>query len=106
MNAEKFDVVIVRRRQCRLGVTGLGPARGLSVGKIEARDLGGTCPNRGCTPKKVLVAAGQALHDIERAAQHRCGRRAAAGSYCARKRYHQGHTGRASRAPWLAARSR
>ena len=25
---------------------------------IESRDLGGTCPNRGCTPKKILVAAG------------------------------------------------
>jgi glutathione reductase (NADPH) len=37
---------------------------------IESRDLGGTCPNRGCTPKKVLVAAGHALHEIERAAVH------------------------------------
>ena len=37
---------------------------------IEARDLGGTCPNRGCTPKKVLVAAGHALHEIERAGVH------------------------------------
>jgi glutathione reductase (NADPH) len=37
---------------------------------IESRDLGGTCPNRGCTPKKVLVAAGQALHDIERTSVH------------------------------------
>jgi glutathione reductase (NADPH) len=25
-----------------------------------------TCPNRGCTPKKVLVAASHALHEIER----------------------------------------
>src|ERR1700753_2845205 len=38
---------------------------------IEARDLGGTCPNRGCTPKKVLVAAGHALHEIERAGIHK-----------------------------------
>src|SRR6266567_3404539 len=37
---------------------------------IESHDLGGTCPNRGCTPKKVLVAAGHALHEIERAAVH------------------------------------
>ena len=37
---------------------------------IESRDLGGTCPNRGCTPKKILVAAGHALHEIERAAVH------------------------------------
>ena len=37
---------------------------------IEPRELGGTCPNRGCTPKKILVAAGQALHDIDRASVH------------------------------------
>src|SRR5664279_2946768 len=42
----------------------------MSVAMIESHDLGGTCPNRGCTPKKVLVAAGQALHEIERAAIH------------------------------------
>lgn len=32
--------------------------------------MGGTCPNRGCTPKKVLVAAAHALHEIERARHH------------------------------------
>jgi glutathione reductase (NADPH) len=37
---------------------------------IEADLLGGTCPNRGCTPKKVLVAPGRALHEIERAVVH------------------------------------
>ena len=42
----------------------------MSVAMIEADLLGGTCPNRGCTPKKVLVAAGHALHAIERAAVH------------------------------------
>ena len=45
-------------------------AAGLSVVMVESRDLGGTCPNRGCTPKKVLVAAGHALHEIERARLH------------------------------------
>ena len=37
---------------------------------VEERDLGGTCPNRGCTPKKVLVAAGHALHEINQAHVH------------------------------------
>ena len=54
------------------GNAGIGaavPARaaGLSVGMVERRDMGGTCPNRGCTPKKVLVAAAHALHEIEQA---------------------------------------
>src|SRR5215510_888433 len=59
MRAEKYDVVI-------LG----GGTAGMSVAVIEPRELGGTCPNRGCTPKKVLVAAGHALHEIERARVH------------------------------------
>ncbi len=37
---------------------------------VEGRDMGGTCPNRGCTPKKVLVAAAHALHEIEQANVH------------------------------------
>jgi len=71
MSEEKFDVVIIGGGNAGIGVTGPVRRAGLSVAMIEAHDLGGTCPNRGCTPKKVLVAAGQALHDIERAAQHR-----------------------------------
>src|SRR6516164_9518084 len=70
MSAETFDVVIIGGGNAGIGVTGATRRAGLKVAMIEARDLGGTCPNRGCTPKKVLVAAGQALHDIERAAQH------------------------------------
>ena len=34
---------------------------------VESRDLNGTCQNRACTPKNVLVAAGHALREIERA---------------------------------------
>ena len=71
MSAEKFDVVIIGGGNAGIEVTSPVRRAGLSVAMIESRDLGGTCPNRGCTPKKVLVAAGQALHDIERAAQHR-----------------------------------
>src|SRR5690242_7616040 len=70
MSAEHYDVLIVGGGNAGMGVTVPTRAAGLSIAMIESRDLGGTCPNRGCTPKKVLVAAGQALHDIERAAQH------------------------------------
>ncbi len=70
MSIEKFDVVIIGGGNAGIGVTGPVRRAGLSVAMIEARDLGGTCPNRGCTPKKVLVAAGHALHEIERAAVH------------------------------------
>lgn len=70
MTEEKFDVVILGGGNAGIGVTGATRAAGMSVAMIEARELGGTCPNRGCTPKKVLVAAGHALHEIERAAIH------------------------------------
>lgn len=67
---EKYDVVILGGGNAGMGVTVATRAAGLSVAMIEARDLGGTCPNRGCTPKKVLVAASHALDEIERADRH------------------------------------
>jgi glutathione reductase (NADPH) len=71
MTMEQFDVVILGGGNAGIGVTGPVRRAGLSVAMIEARDLGGTCPNRGCTPKKILVAAGHALHEIERAGIHK-----------------------------------
>jgi len=70
MASEKFDVVILGGGNAGIGVTGPVRRAGMSVAMVEADLLGGTCPNRGCTPKKVLVAAGQVLHDIERASIH------------------------------------
>jgi len=63
-------VLILGGGNAGMGVTVPTRAAGLSVAMVESRDLGGTCPNRGCTPKKVLVAAAHALHEIERAAAH------------------------------------
>src|SRR5438045_8291695 len=70
MNANTYDVLILGGGNAALGATVATRAAGLSVAVVESRDLGGTCPNRGCTPKKVLVAAGHALHEIERASVH------------------------------------
>jgi glutathione reductase (NADPH) len=70
MTPEKYDVVILGGGNAGIGVTGPVRRAGMSVAMIEADLLGGTCPNRGCTPKKVLVAAGHALHEIERASVH------------------------------------
>jgi hypothetical protein len=53
------------------GVTVPTRKAGMKVAMVEERDLGGTCPNRGCTPKKVLVAAGHALHEIGQAQVHK-----------------------------------
>src|SRR5438874_6787846 len=70
MPAEKYDVVILGGGNAGMGVTVPTRAAGMSVAMSESHELGGTCPNRGCTPKKVLVAAGHALHEIERARVH------------------------------------
>ena len=70
MATESHDVVILGGGNAAMGFTGPARAAGLSVAMIEPGELGGTCPNRGCTPKKVLVAAAHALHEIERAGEH------------------------------------
>jgi glutathione reductase (NADPH) len=70
MASEAYDVAIIGGGNAAFGVTVPTRKAGLKVALIEERDLGGTCPNRGCTPKKVLVAAAHALHEIGQAHVH------------------------------------
>jgi glutathione reductase (NADPH) len=70
MTDKTFDVLIIGGGNAGIGAAVPARAAGLSVGMVEGRDMGGTCPNRGCTPKKVLVAAAHALHEIEQAKVH------------------------------------
>ena len=70
MKRDSCDVLILGGGNAGFGVTVPTRAAELKVIMVEARDLGGTCPNRGCTPKKVLVAAGHALHEIAQAHVH------------------------------------
>ena len=68
--AERYDIVILGGGNAGFGVSAVAHEAGKKIAFVEARDFGGTCPNRGCTPKKVLVAAAHALHEIEIAAAH------------------------------------
>lgn len=70
MANRKFDVLIIGGGNAGMGVTLPTREAGLSVAMLEDWDLGGTCPNRGCTPKKVLVAAAHSLHEIAHAGAH------------------------------------
>jgi len=70
MTTRSFDVVILGGGNAGMGVTVATREAGLNVAMIEPDLLGGTCPNRGCMPKKVLVAAAHALDEIERAKAH------------------------------------
>ena len=65
-----FDVVIIGGGNGGMGVTVPTRHAGLKVAMLEPAQLGGTCSNRGCTPKKVLVAAAHALDEIARAGAH------------------------------------
>ncbi len=67
---QKFDIIIIGGGNAGFGVSAVANEAGKSVAFIEERDFGGTCPNRGCTPKKVLVAAAHAMHEIENASAH------------------------------------
>lgn len=68
--AKRFDVIILGGGNAGFGVSAIVHKAGKRIAFVEKRDFGGTCPNRGCTPKKVLVAAAHALHEIEIASVH------------------------------------
>src|SRR5271157_5451859 len=67
MPVRSFDVVILGGGNAGMGVTVATREAGLKVAMIEPDLIGGTCPNRGCVPKKVLVAAAHGLDEIDRA---------------------------------------
>ena len=68
--SEKFDIIIIGGGNAGFGVSQIAQPAGKSIAFIESDEFGGTCPNRGCTPKKVLVAAAHAMHEIEVASTH------------------------------------
>jgi glutathione reductase (NADPH) len=66
----QFDIIIIGGGNAGFGVAKLAHAAGKTIAFIEEAEFGGTCPNRGCTPKKVLVGAAHALDAIDRASVH------------------------------------
>lgn len=68
--SKRFDVIIIGGGNAGFGVSSVVSEAGKSIAFIERAEFGGVCPNRGCTPKKILVAAAHALHEIERAHVH------------------------------------
>jgi dihydrolipoamide dehydrogenase len=66
-DVKKFDIAILGG-----GVGGYPAAiraaqMGKSVVLIEAKEMGGTCLNRGCIPSKALIASGEVLQKIQEA---------------------------------------
>ena len=69
--AKRYDVIVIGTGNAGMGAAGVARAAGKTVAVVESWDVGGTCPLRGCVPKKVLVAAAQTLHQIALAAEHK-----------------------------------
>ncbi|WP_086932060.1 dihydrolipoyl dehydrogenase family protein [Agarilytica rhodophyticola] len=70
MSNKHYDVIIIGGGNAGFGVSQIVHPAGKSIAFIEPAEFGGTCPNRGCTPKKVLVAAANAMHEIKIAHTH------------------------------------
>jgi len=68
--ARQYDVVILGGGNAGLGAARVAREAGRSVAVVESREVGGTCPLRGCVPKKVLVAAAETLDTINNAGVH------------------------------------
>lgn len=66
-----YDVIVLGAGNAGFAPAGVAKEAGKSVLVIEGRDYGGTCPTRGCVPKKVLVAAGETLQAIASASEHK-----------------------------------
>jgi glutathione reductase (NADPH) len=59
MAAEQFDLAVVGTGVAASTVASACREAGWSVAVIDCRPFGGTCANRGCDPKKVLVGAAE-----------------------------------------------
>ncbi|MCH2110571.1 MAG: FAD-dependent oxidoreductase, partial [Polyangiaceae bacterium] len=52
--AEKFDLIVIGGGSGGLATARRAASYGVRVALVEAAELGGTCVNRGCVPKKML----------------------------------------------------
>ena len=68
--AHHFDIIILGSGNAGFGVSAMAAEAGKSIAFVEEYQFGGVCPNRGCTPKKVLMGAAKVLHEINLAADH------------------------------------
>ncbi|WP_136468556.1 dihydrolipoyl dehydrogenase family protein [Flagellimonas onchidii] len=66
---KKFDLIIVGGgRAINLAINAAN--RGKKVAVVEKSALGGTCPNRGCVPSKLLIGHANVIRTIEESDKH------------------------------------
>ena len=54
-----FDLLVIGAGSGGVRAARMAAAKGKKVAIVEAADLGGTCVNVGCVPKKLFVYASQ-----------------------------------------------
>ena len=62
---KKFDLAVLGGGPGGYPAAIKAAQNGKSVALIEAKELGGTCLNRGCIPSKTLIASAEMLHSIK-----------------------------------------
>jgi len=70
MGFEEFDVFVIGTGTAGKSVAKECVAEGLKVAIADNREFGGTCANRGCDPKKVLVGLTEILDRAEKMKGH------------------------------------
>lgn len=65
-----YDLLVIGAGSAGLTAAKRAAALGAKVAVVEARELGGTCVNRGCVPKKLLSYAAAFRHEFQLAASY------------------------------------
>lgn len=65
MEKMKFDVIVLGAGPGGYPAAIRAAQHGKNVALIEAKDMGGTCLNRGCIPSKALIANSEVLHKVQ-----------------------------------------
>jgi glutathione reductase (NADPH) len=63
---KKFDLIVIGTGSAGATVAKKCRSEGLSVAIIDEKPFGGTCAQRGCDPKKVLVGFANAIEQVHR----------------------------------------
>lgn len=69
MKKKKFDIAVIGGGPGGYPAAIRAAQHGKSVALIEAKELGGTCLNRGCIPSKALIAGSEFLSNLSHAAK-------------------------------------
>jgi glutathione reductase (NADPH) len=64
-DSKDYDLVVIGSGPAGQGIIYECKSAGLRIAMVEAGELGGTCPLRGCDPKKVLAGAGEVIGRVQ-----------------------------------------